>query len=1232
MAGCWCSRSSAAPVAVLVAGLLMAAMPTTAMPATASCTDDLIAGGGKVAEHLLALAQHIGSPDSTVASTAKLQHGKLLFEMGCAADAAEQIAAVARVDPRGGKTWWDAGIAFLQAMVQATPRPGSGGAQRRQKPGAAVHMLRNGLAALQQAADTATAPDLAIKALCTLGKTFIDAGEHSSAADAFAQADALAPGSTLDARGADLSLWGKALMNVQPTPDGVGAAAVFARAVAASPASAAAHYHTGLAALSAAAIAPLPHGRRGSSSSSSSSSSSTHSERVAAATAHLKLARDSLDRFLHLTGKAPETEQSQQQNAAALGRIAAVELVLGLASPALKVVSRLIPVGRDTTAVTNEANKPATWALWRFARSAALSQALRKRDAAGVRKVLRAEHSGMRALAKRMSKGSHGAVALGAAAAAAAARGYNELAAAAAEMAFVAQRCRPAADCPARSASAAGDTVRDADDDAALLELFAPLAAVSSTLGAGFMHLGFTTFLQDYYETCALVVRGEGAIESHAFAPMTDAGPPPSPRGAASAGAAPRRRGRAAAALGRWFTWRDVEPYLRSLQLRHGGAALASLRRGAGGGGLALLDLLSQEKQVFPGANATSSAQGEALDMHQLYQVLSGVRLGHDGAARAQPATLVLHDLQHEHSGGRRLARGLRRLLGHRVVLSAHVTPMLPPSSRNSSSAGRDGDWADPLLPPATPLAAVTALPRWEDHGVLVLQVKGARAWRVWPRHGRSAWMGSPVHKTPKKVPGQRRQRGTDAAVAAAAASAWVAQGREARETALPEAESELLLLREGDVLYLPNGIPHVEVPLPVPDSEVGDGAMSVHLRAELKIERQPDDDAGQAIRKDIAWRTALVPRLLAEDSRRQSELYAAIEDAMERESKRRSNHGTLQRLRTRRMAQQVLRDLPCASMALNAASALLRRALPPLSALTAGMCTHVAKHFLGDASMTEDAEHCREARLNADSEWRGAETFASMFDGSGATWKDALVDALLNVATNPPAHIEAASEDEDDVGLLLVALLSDPKGGAGALELAVRRVLARTQEAETSRDMQHWMQYSGGNVFHGDSAGSGAADKERFHLASLARLGSLGAAVATGGARGLRLRGRQTESGARFEAASPQEDGVVVGAVSLPEKSDGPLRLELPATDKTTVAQATAFWNAVASAKCLGITALGSCAPITGDSVGALADACSQPERLGEQDLTVVAGVDGLTVPLAAWGTLLSLGVVEPC
>ena len=106
----------------------------------------------------------------------------------------------------------------------------------------------------------------------------------------------------------------------------------------------------------------------------------------------------------------------------------------------------------------------------------------------------------------------------------------------------------------------------------------------------------------------------------------------------------------------------------------------------------------------------------------------------------------------------------------------------------------------------------------------------------------------------------------------------------------------------------------------------------------------------------------------------------------------------------------------------------------------------------------------------------------------------------------------------------------------------------------------------------------------------------------------------------------------MVVGAVSLPEKSDGPLRLELPATDKTTVAQATAFWNAVASAKCLGITALGSCAPITGDSVGALADACSQPERLGEQDLTVVAGVDGLTVPLAAWGTLLSLGVVEPC
>ena len=110
------------------------------------------------------------------------------------------------------------------------------------------------------------------------------------------------------------------------------------------------------------------------------------------------------------------------------------------------------------------------------------------------------------------------------------------------------------------------------------------------------------------------------------------------------------------------------------------------------------------------------------------------------------------------------------------------------------------------------------------------------------------------------------------------------------------------------------------------------------------------------------------------------------------------------------------------------------------------------------------------------------------------------------------------------------------------------------------------------------------------------------------------------------------------VGVVHLPEKSDGPLRLEMPAPDEQAVGQATAFWSALASTECLDIAARGNCAAAAGggddideDHAAAGTRLQREPRVLNDRDVTVF-GKLGTAVPLGAWRTLLALGVVEPC
>ena len=1294
-----------------LAGLLavLSVVASSASASSSSCAEELLSGGGQVAVELQALATRLSAapPTSAAGLTAALQRGKLLLSAGCAAEAAVQIEAVARVAPQQGNTWWQAGVAHLQAAKQTTAALAGGGAQRRQKPGAVAAHFGSALSALQLSADSATAPDVALRALSLMGKTLYEEKQYAAAAAAWHRADEhklLGGGKRgLDGSVAELTLWGIALMNAKPVPDSEGAARAFARAAQTDPGNPDGWYNAGLASLSAAAVPPVPHGRRGAGSvggggggGGSSAASGTHAARMAASAAHLEASRQFLERFLHALQQGHEAlkkkQQQQQQHqhqhqhqqdqqqqsdqqhdrklqeqldaaqqnvAGALARIATTDIALGAAPAALSTVARLLPVSREQT-VSTEAAKAETWALWRTARASALARSLARSnaDAARAAKVLGAERRGMRALSGQLAKKKHVAATRGATATAAAARGWGELAGASAAMSYVAKRLRAPADGLVRAKAASSTrqqqqqqqqrheaAAMDNADDSALHALFAPLAAATanSAKAGATPSAGFVAFLQNYYETSALVLRADGAVEAHPFAPLGEAAD--QTRTWAPSAGAKAQRGPFAEALLDWFSWHDMEPYLRALQLRHGGAALGALRSTTAAGaaeesGAGLLD-------VEPASHdSDASADARPLDMHQVYRLLSGLRLGPSGAAtRSPPTTLVLNGLERTHSGCRRLALALRRLFGHRVLVSAHATTALPARSGNSSVPGPSDEsvasWAAPLIPTA-PAVAAPPLPRWEEHGMFVSQVTGSRAWRLWPRQGREAWMGSAAaHKTAAKevaVPlaGQRRQRVKSRGSEGADDGSWVAQGRAAREAGLPTAGSVSLVLHEGDVMYLPNGIPHVALPPAAggPGSDGDAAGMSVHLSAALPIERQPKDDAGAAVRDDLAWRQATVPSELARDRYRHNEELGDVEDVMQLEAKRRARIGDLTLLRTREYALGVLRDLPCASMGLDATSAMLRRALPPPAALTTAMAGYTARHFLGSASMTESAEKCRAARKNADdSAARGADAFTHAFDGSGATWKDALVDALLDVSAAPPARVAAAGEDEDSVGLLLLALVGGPTGGGGeeegALLQAARRVLARTQEAETSRDVLDAMMHGGGAVFHGDGAGSGIVDSGRFHLSALGRLASLGTAPK------LRLRGRRTESGARFEATTLEGSGatrVSVGVVHLPEKSDGPLRLEMPAPDEQAVGQATAFWSALASTECLDIAARGNCAAAAGGGDDIDEDhAAAEPRVLDDRDVTVF-GKLGTAVPLGAWRTLLALGVVEPC
>jgi hypothetical protein len=304
----------------------------------------------------------------------------------------------------------------------------------------------------------------------------------------------------------------------------------------------------------------------------------------------------------------------------------------------------------------------------------------------------------------------------------------------------------------------------------------------------------------------------------------------------------------------------------------------------------------------------------------------------------------------------------------------------------------------------------------------------------------------------------------------------------------------------------------------------------------------------------------------------------------------------------------------------------------------------------------------------------RELEAFAASFDGSGTTWKDALADALLDVASGGGgggggwvaatgvaatatvgAGAAGAGDDESDGSQLLLRALvgegGDGGGGGGALAAAVVRVLARAAEAEDSRDVADALQVAGGVVYDADEGSrSGSTGRlaggssHLFHFASLARLASLGSArprssAGSGGGGGggagagahallFRMRGRR---GARFERlALPATGGGWL--VHLPEKLDGPLRLA------GRTAQAAAFWGALATGECLPVHAAAS---VEASGAGAQSCGAGGSSVLGDGAMTTMArqppaadsaAPTDASVPLGAWRTLLALGAVEPC
>jgi len=160
-------------------------------------------------------------------------------------------------------------------------------------------------------------------------------------------------------------------------------------------------------------------------------------------------------------------------------------------------------------------------------------------------------------------------------------------------------------------------------------------------------------------------------------------------------------------------------------------------------------------------------------------------------------ATLVASQMQEVHAPLARFCRGLEQLFLHGMQANAYLTP-----------AGAQG-----------------FRPHYDTHDVLVLQVEGEKAWRVWPVQP----VPHPTGRTP-----------------------W-------RNELLPEGEPETLLLRAGEALYLPRGVLH--------DAKGQAGGHSLHLpigflepcwadALRLLLERREQEDA--ALRAPFpSWRLA---------------------------------------------------------------------------------------------------------------------------------------------------------------------------------------------------------------------------------------------------------------------------------------------------------------------------------------------------------------------------------------
>jgi hypothetical protein len=123
-------------------------------------------------------------------------------------------------------------------------------------------------------------------------------------------------------------------------------------------------------------------------------------------------------------------------------------------------------------------------------------------------------------------------------------------------------------------------------------------------------------------------------------------------------------------------------------------------------------------------------------------------------------ATLVASQMQEVHAPLARFCRGLETLFLHGVQANAYLTP-----------PGAQG-----------------FRPHFDTHDVLVLQVEGEKAWRVWP--------GQPLPYPTPQTPWQNSM--------------------------LPEGEAVALTLRPGEALYLPRGTLH--------DARGQEAGASLHL------------------------------------------------------------------------------------------------------------------------------------------------------------------------------------------------------------------------------------------------------------------------------------------------------------------------------------------------------------------------------------------------------------------